>query len=137
MTPDFRPGMLSTWNENSATPSLCRRMIRPLTGRTHPGSSGARSITFQCLLEPRRQSEDDPLRQAPDDALLMGKVAETPGSPRFEPGTVVQQPLQRDGEHALQLTLVVDKRPDRVREVGQERHDREIAHGGVDRIPRT
>jgi len=75
------------------------------------------------LPEPWREAEHDPLGEAPDGAALVSQVPEPPWLLRLEPGAVVEQRLQRDGEHALELADVVDERLDRVGKVGDERHD--------------
>jgi len=67
----------------------------------------------------------------------VGQVAEAPGIGRLEPGAVVEQPIEWDGKHAVQLTLVMDEGQDRVRQVGDERHDGEVRDRGVDRAARA
>jgi len=57
-----------------------------------------------------------------------------PGTLREPPRRVVEQRIERNLQHSIQLALVVDEGWDRVGKVGHERHDREVRNGAVDRI---
>src|SRR5207248_9865572 len=78
------------------------------------------SICGERLPELRRETVDDALGQTPHHALLVGEVAKAPRRIRFEPGAVVEEAIQRDGQHAFEPTLVMDERSHRA---GQVRHE--------------
>jgi len=51
------------------------------------------------------------------------EITEAPRIGRLQPGAVVEEPVEGDLEHSLQLVFIVNERGHWIREVRDERHD--------------
>src|SRR5580704_12626465 len=133
----YRRARPSRWRASTTTTRSPARAGSCRSARRSLGPSWRilTSIFAERFPELRREAGDDALGQAPHDALLVRQVAEPPWIIGLEPGGVIEQPVQRDREDAVELALVMNEGQDRLREVSHERHHREVGHGGVDRVP--